>query len=360
MDQHDDERDDEHEDEREDERDEDEDDGEPEPAPPPRRAAPRMRASASPSLPLSPFGAIPARATHFALRKAGPAGRWDVCEAPSPDGSIMLREWPLSELHADRIRAQFGPGDYRLQWIGTSPGGGRAAVGKSRDFGIPPAPAAPPPAASPGVASSLPQSLQDAFALMGMLEQQSNAKLATMVQLSQLASAGQRGGLDADVIRMIVESNQKQTESLVGAFTEGLRSLERRIDSLTADEGDDEPARPAPTVGAPAPLFKPGEPISESIKATALNWAASNPDQAAALAKQVLETVGKVAAAVGGGGAPRARAASAAVVRREPATLPAPSSPPAVDATANGVTSASANEAYAAAASRAPQAPASS
>ncbi len=312
-----------------------------------RRTVRRVAHPASVTAAESWHGAIPATATRWGIRRRDEDLGW------TPPGALAeRREWPLEELSEQTISDRWGPGEYRLTWWARQGRGGRHFLGTSAHPVVIRAPVAPErPASAHG--SALPPALQDAFSLIGLIEQQSNNKLAAIVQLSQLGTQRNGGGIDAEVIRMIVESGQKQTEALVGAFTEGLRSLERRIESLTEDGGGDEPEAPRATLpGAPAPIFKPGEPISESLKATALNWAASNPDQAASLAKLVLDTVGKIAGAVSGP-APRTRAA-ATVVRRDPAILVEQKEPaPHV----NGAPVAT-NDPYASAA-RAQQAPAS-
>lgn len=320
-----------------------------------RRRTRRTTASAAPVLPLSPFGAIPERATHFGLRKRGPSGVYEVVETPSEDGSILLREWPLADLDAESIRAKHGPGDYRLTWIGTSTRGGRAAIGKSRDFRIPPAVA--PVAAAPPVNAAgpaLPPELQSTFTLMNLLEQQSTAKLAQLAQMAALFTGGAQRGPDPNVsamVEMMRETMREQREASERQTQLILRALEG-----DDDDGDDEPEARTSTNPAP-PVFKPGEPISEAVKSTFLNWAVSNPEQAIGIAKEALSVVGKLANVATNAGpvaAPaRAPARAVQVTRREP---PALEQAPPPSAESNGAP-VSANAAYvAAAATQAPPA----
>lgn len=82
------------------------------------------------------YGSIPARALWFHARRLDPTkGGKQTGEslAWSPPGeSVQATSWPVEELTPTMLLDRWGPGRYRLQWVGAGASGGRRAMGQSQ------------------------------------------------------------------------------------------------------------------------------------------------------------------------------------------------------------------------------------
>jgi hypothetical protein len=119
------------------------------PAPKARRAKLRTTASAAS---FGHFGAPPRGATHWGVRRFRADGGLERIGGPSPDGAMVVHEWPLEEL-SDAIATRLPPGRYKLEWIGDHPTKGqRTHLSWGREFVVPGEKA--PPIASASSASA--------------------------------------------------------------------------------------------------------------------------------------------------------------------------------------------------------------
>lgn len=267
------------------------------PKPPKARTYKRARAVLDPSRDVSMFGALPEAATHFGIKKLNAREKYDSQFAPSADGEADVREWPIEHLSLGFVRQNWGAGTYRVEWVGPTPNGGRGFICNGRVFTVRALEQASPlPAPAPATG------LETAIAFMNMTDQRVNSQLTAIATLAN-AIAGNRppppAGPDSHTLGLMFERQAQLTREAVLAavapLQEELSSVRSRIAEFEdEDEDEDDDRRPSP----PAPLFRPGEPLSDSFKAMFLNWAASNPDQAMGLAKEALSVVGKIAGAV--------------------------------------------------------------
>lgn len=320
-----------------------EDDGAPADKPrAPRRTVRRTVQRAGSPVSENWHGAIPATATKWGIRRHDEDLGW------TPPGAIAeRREWPLEELSEQTILDRWGPGEYRLTWWTRQGRGGRHFLGPSAHPVVIRAPSVEKPAvAAPASGGGLPPELQSTFTLMNLLEQQSTAKLAQLGQMVTLFSGGNRGA-DPAMIELIRSQGEQFREALRAQseqHAEQVRMLARAIETVGSETEDEEEGGDDRRASLPAPMFKPGEPITDSMKSMFLNWAATNPDAAMGLAKEALNVVGKIAGAVA---PPVQQDRRVKVVQRTPAAAHDASPPATTEAPkeTNG-SPASANQAW--------------
>jgi hypothetical protein len=286
-------------------------------------------------------------------------GKW-VRMVLSDEQGIGRKEWPLDTLTPDHVRETWGPGEYRCHWFVHDPENDDpkrrwVAAGVGTSFSVrelaqvveAPAPAAPlidPLASIPGIAP--------AVALMGFINQQAQGQMTGMAQLAQIMlSSSARQGTDPALLQILQNQNASN------------QRIEALLTQLLSDEPEPEPSAAAGVAGVAAraaarPLFKPGQPMGEAIKAALTNHFVENPGALVDIVKAVPTALDAISR-IGKPPPPRPRAmvpqqAQAPVTiiqkpeppppplkRRPPpgpglnaqlATAPAPSSPPAGNA----------------------------
>lgn len=183
------------------------------------------------------FGAAPKGATHWGVRRTKPDGTLERIGGPSPDGAMLVYEWPLEELD-DSIAHRLAPGKYKLEWIGQGPGGARGHLKWGREFEVPgarpapiaSAPATSSPAPSSGSGDAL-EALRSVRALVReereMLDQGVNQQLSALAQL-------------AAVMRPAAPAVDPQLTQALTAIGGALQTINSRLDALEGDDGDDE------------------------------------------------------------------------------------------------------------------------
>jgi hypothetical protein len=183
------------------------------------------------------FGAAPKGATHWGVRRHRPDGTLERVGGPSPDGSMVVYEWPLAELD-DSIATRLDGGKYKLEWIGQGPGGARTHLKWGREFVVPGARTAP-IASSPATSSSpAPSGSSDALDALRsiralvreereMLDQGVSHQLAALAQL-------------AAVMRPTAPAVAPELAQAIGSIGAVLQRLEGRIDALEGGEEEDE------------------------------------------------------------------------------------------------------------------------
>lgn len=271
-------------------------DAAPKPAKP--RAYKRARAVADPSRELSIFGSLPKDATHFGIKRLDARDKFVSQYAPSADGEANVREWPIEHLSIGFVRQHWGAGTYRVEWVGPTETGGRSFICNGRPFEVRPQEQPAPPAA---LAPTNP--LETAIAFMNMTDTRVNSQLNAIATLAN-AIAGNRppppAGPDSHTLGLMFERQAQLTReavlSAVAPLQEEIASVRARLSEFEDEDEDEDDDRRAPA--STAPVFKPGEPLSDSVKAWFMNWAASHPEQAMGLAKEALSVVGKIAGAV--------------------------------------------------------------
>lgn len=257
------------------------------------KSRPRAQREEEPvTVPLSPFGAVPADATYWAAHKAGLGGTWDTLSWGAPGDTVELREWPLADLSEETVRERWGAGIYKIQWLKATPRGGRKSITYGRPVTLRPVdPVAPPAVRAAAVAAS---PMGDAFALatqiMGMIEQNAEAKVqgyATMAQL--IAGQNRGGGLGAAELQLILQNQATATKDLVMA---AIAPLQQELRDLRSARDEDEPSGlpVAEAAAAAAPLIK-----GKGGWAAAINFAAANPKIVEVGLPVVAEMFGKLA-----------------------------------------------------------------
>lgn len=193
--------------------------------------------------PIAGIGAVPPTADVWSIQKRvgrGPED-WETLEWAPPGQRVAARQWPLDELTEDAVCSRWGAGEYRLEWSTLRGVGGRRFISRSFPFTI--RESAPPPAevAAPVVPNAAPlltPELQQAFALMGLLEQQTTNKLAQIAQLGQvLGGGGQQTAMIAmlqeqqrntlTMFREMMQQQQQANAAMVRALREGDEDDER-------------------------------------------------------------------------------------------------------------------------------------
>lgn len=320
----------------------------------------RARAVADPSRELSIFGALPADATHFGIKKLNARDKFESQFAPSADGEAEVREWPLAQLSIGFVRQHWGGGQYRVEWVGPTDNGGRGFICNGRPFTVraPEQAVAPQPAAAP-------TPFQQAVDFMNMTDRRVGEQLDGIAKIAQIIAGvrpAQPTGPDASTLELMFQRHAHLTrdavQAVVAPLQEEVSNLRARIAEFEEDEEEEEDDRAAPA--SAAPVFRPGEPLTDSVKAWFMNWAASHPEQAMGLAKEALSVVGKIAGAVQQ--PPPAQRIRVVTKPAPPAALPEQpheASPATVPEKTNGAP-VSANQAWSSVASAPSPAPAAS
>lgn len=272
---------------------------------PRKRGQARPVAVAAPDIPLSPFGAVPTNTTHWAIRRRNAVtGKFEPLSYAKEGDSVEGWEWPLSELSFETIRDRWGAGVFRTSWIGATARGARAHIAQGRIITLrdmTPAPTAPVVAPPLIAGEGLPAGFNTALAVLNVIEQRSSAQITAMAQLAQMMG-GNRGGIDSNVIALLVQNQQQQTQAIVQALQASNEALSRRIDALVASDDEEDDGAPG-VAGAAAgvakavvpALVKPGKPIGDGLKAAAANWFIADPQGAVA---QVIALAGAVPGAL--------------------------------------------------------------
>lgn len=266
---HDDEHDEDHENDTDDEEEEDEEDDEEEEDDDEERneeraaaSSPRPRARiARAAGAVSTFGAVPQKTTHFRVRRKSPAGVWETLSHATPGAITAHQEWPVPELSEKLLQERWGPGVYRVTWLEQTNRGGLRRIADGRIVEIRPSAAAAPltPAVGAPLTPGLPQGMQDAFALIAMMDQRTTQQVSLLRELAQGQQHG--GGIDASTLAMLLQTQQQNTQLMLSQMqqqsaaqlatmqqqhTESLARLERRIVDLDAGEEEPEATGPRP------------------------------------------------------------------------------------------------------------------
>jgi hypothetical protein len=217
-------------------------------------------------------------------------GRWVRMETQDESG-VGRKEWPLDTLTPELVRETWGPGEYRCYWFAhdpenTDPGKRWKAEGTGMMFSVrdmAPSPEQPPASytAPPDPLAALP-GFAPALAIMGVINQQTQAQMTGMAQFAQVMAASSRQGTDPALLRIL----------------EGQNASNARIEALLARLLEEEPedaAEPNPAAGAAAvaaraaarPLFRPGQPMGEAIRTALTNHFVENPSALVDIVKAV-------------------------------------------------------------------------
>lgn len=245
----------------------------PEPAPKPAKKTP---ARAPGPVDLGDFGAPPKGTTHWGLGRHMPDGSIERLSAPSPDGLLLVREWPLSELTRETIAARWGEGQYRLQWRGAGTKGGRAFLGWGPDFGIASGVPVPAASAAPAPAIGMPT---DVFGMALRLNDQIAERAAIAAQRDRDFLSAHTAATNQLLASFLAMGQQRQAEdgalrqvgTLLERMDQRLSALEagRAPDDEEEEEDEDEDEDDAPGGG----VFRVGEPKGEQAVVAALNAA---------------------------------------------------------------------------------------
>lgn len=243
-------------------------------------------------------------------QKPGSGGGWERCSIANELGH-KVKVWPLEQLTPEWVTDNFGYGTFRCSWFGLNPEAVDARE-RTKALGhgchvelVEPArtvhhvaPVAP--AAQPAPLSNLP-GMSEAMALLSFADQRSAKSLESIISMASILSRG--GNQDsATMMQMILDRQTEQFRTLVERSDQQMAAMRAEISSLRAelDGDDDEGGGSVGSVArAAAPLFRPGKPIGDGLKAALANYVAENPDQVVGLIKEVpalLKAVSKVAA----------------------------------------------------------------
>lgn len=277
---------DEEQDESEEESDETEEEVEPTPAKGAR--APRQR-------PVGPFGQVPVAARSWGIKRMLGVGTFSGYLGHGRiDGAIEQTRWPVEELTPETVKARWGAGTYCVWWFRAD----NRPCGRGALVTVPADDVRPSVAAAPA-ASGLPSDLQTALSLLSVIQQQSSNQIQGVAQLAAvMAGANQNrgGGLDVEVLKLILAANAKQSEALVESVNASNRALAERLDALFEDDEDDEDDEPSTAAKVAADvvkkkLVKPGQPIGDAMKAAIANAVAEDPVAAVTSITDLLKQV---------------------------------------------------------------------
>lgn len=242
-----------------------------------------------PRVPVSHWGSVPARVTHWSCTKRGVNGEWTSLGWSPPGSGVELREWPLTELSDDTIRQRWGPGVYRCGWYGPNGSGGRSHLGRGREVTILPlgvaAPIEPPTdALGPGFAQ--------AVAVMDMIERRANTQLTSIAQLATVLAS--RGGPDPEVLALRAQleaQRQAETDQRFAALLSEVRAL--RTEMYEPDDGA-ETETPAAAPKRERPAFRAGDSVWDTLKERILNAALQNPEKALSVVGTVMQQIATI------------------------------------------------------------------
>lgn len=232
----------------------------------------------------------------WGIGKKNGEGKLRACEYQAADGTFV-RQWPLSELTADNILERWGPGEYRVAWWQIDPSNPDPTErskprGSGRYFRMADPPtvraAAPSPAPSAPTRAPLVGGFAEALELMALIDSRANASQERTLQMAAAMAGRNNGGLDTQTLMLILNQQQAQTKELLATLQQqhdaSLATVRTELASLrSAFEDEDEDGESESTastvVKAAAPLFRPGKPAGEAVKAAALNYLAEHPDK---------------------------------------------------------------------------------
>ena len=269
--------------------------------------------------PVHSFGVPPPGTTTWMMtrRPLGMHGKggWQKCSSADESGT-HVREWPLSELTPDVVRSRWGAGEYRVGWLAIDPetgaregkGSGPAVILEPEAVATPvrpTAPAAPPPPPF-GNPSAPMNDFERAIQVMTVLDQRANNTLTRSLEIasSLMTPLMQRqgGGLDVATLQLIMQSSAQQTQALIQQMQQqheqSMTALRAELATLRRsgddDDDDDDDDVPATVARAAAPLFRPGQPIGDGIKAAVANYIAQHPDEIVSLLRSAPAVIGKL------------------------------------------------------------------
>ena len=239
----------------------------------------------NPDAPISPFGGVPPNATHWSIfRKVN--SQWEKLHW-GPPGEMSLREWPLDELTAANIKARWGAGNYRPQFLRPTDRGGMRSLNHGKeviltDDGAPATVAAilpTPPAPSL-------DSLASALRVLDVIEGQADRKIAGMALLAQQFAGNRSEGITASDLREILRA---QAETTAAAIATALAPIHAQLAAFE-EEDDDEENPIGMVASAAAPLLR-----GKGTWVQLLNFAAANPGLAEAVIVKGLPLVAGIA-----------------------------------------------------------------
>lgn len=255
------------------------------------------------------YGSIPARALWFHVRRLDPSKVGKQTGEPlswAPDGeSVQAMSWPIEELTPTMLLDRWGPGRYRLQWVGAGANGGRRAMGQSQIVDVRPSEAGErrrrrasaqertiplplPLAESAHVAASRPtDDARDAYkiasdmmrdqdarahARQAEIAAQAQAQVAQLVQLSAaMAPRGDAAAALAPALERLASAIETQGRTLeaLAKRVEVVEAFSRELASEDDEDDDDAPPPPqdlATTVQQVLPVLMM---LGESLKSGA-------------------------------------------------------------------------------------------
>jgi hypothetical protein len=274
--------------------DEDDDEGTPdvEPEPVERPRATRAASAVQPEVP-TPFGKVPARATTWGIRRRTELGAWETMKWQSPDGLLLVTEWPPADLNHAEVEKRWGPGHYKVSWWGLGSQGGRQMLGSGREFTILPRPEAAPSIVAAVSEDPVMAGLERAFRLQAILDGRAQQQLATQAQMMQMMM-GVGGGASGEVAQLRAEMARMQQQHA----DDRVHRLEAELAQLRSKLVDDTPAEPGPVAAAAGVVAKAGarrvfnnRPIGESLQGAFSTWVAEDPIAAAGQIVEVVKTI---------------------------------------------------------------------
>lgn len=249
-------------------------------APAPRR--PRAKLERIPG--VVDFGAVPATCRAWRIGRQGFGGQEEMLSAPSPDGGVQQREWPIEELSEATIRMRWGAGTYRVHFYGirSDRPGAVQFMHKGKVFTLldaAPAYVPPPPAPPPAPTPAQPSGLELAMQFMALADQRANAQLSGMAKLVEVMerTRGGGGGIDGQVLALLLDKQAATMRDALRDQADAFRAELARIRQELGGEPEPEPGALATVAGA----AQAASTLPESMDLQGLfKWAMANPTQA--------------------------------------------------------------------------------
>src|SRR6185369_11781846 len=190
------------------------------------------------------FGPLPKGVTHFCLTRHSANGQAERCYLPQ--NGVAVERFPLSMLHVAKIRATWGPGHYKGQWLRIDEFGKWQPAGKTREVRLlSDLSGEPPRAASRHMGSAEPSYHSEVepapVAVVDVLPPEViDARIRAEQEISRIRLAAERE-VGAERLALQTERLRFETERQIAALRQELSTsmvVRRRRDE---DDDDDEP-----------------------------------------------------------------------------------------------------------------------
>ncbi len=183
---------------------------------------------------------------------------------PAPDG-VEIGEFPIEDLSPETILQRWGPGAYLVQWIGER-GGRRKPLGSRLiNLNAPPVPdatattqRAPAPATD-----TTHTTLETAFGILDAIDRRATVQAERdRAFLQHVMEISRPPAIDANALATTIASTVRDATA----------PLVARLDALEGDDPDEkEEDEEEEDENADRRIFKPGQPVGETMLAEALN-----------------------------------------------------------------------------------------